>query len=145
MSYLKINKKETKQLLYEVTSHIQSHNGLKVVDTFSDCENKNGIIRKNPECPLEENECVIGYTGPQKYFGVCEFSVHKKGDLEFFIIWDSRVNQPFDKSFHCVYKVEGWFGRYEFSDKETFYKHILSDFGFTYGDTIRIDNYLTTI
>ena len=140
-----MSKLKTKQLLNEVVSHIQSNHGLKVVDTFSDWGNKSGVIRKNQECSLEENECVIGYTGPQKYFGVCEFSVHKKGKLEFFIIWDCRVNQPFNKSFHCVYIVEGWFGRYEFSDRETFYKHILSDFGLTYSDTIRIDNKLNTI
>jgi hypothetical protein len=102
-----MSKSKTKQLFNEVVSHIQSNHVLKVVDTFSDCGNKSGVIRKNKECPLEENECVIGYTGPQKYFGVCEFSVHKKEKLELFIIWDCRVNQPFNKSFNCVYIVEG--------------------------------------
>lgn len=144
MSYIKINKKETRRLLNEVTSYIQSHHGLKVVDSFSDVENIYSILRKNPDCFLKDNECVIGYNGPQKYFGVCKFSVYKKGEIEFFKIWDDRLNQPFEKCFYYVDFIQGSSGLYQFIDREKFYKHILSDFGLTYSDTSRINKTKTT-
>lgn len=122
----------------EVITHINEDLKLTVVDSFSDWGDKMSILRKNPECPLKENQVVIGYEGPQKYFGVCEFSVLKKGDEEFFVIWDYRENQPFNECSHCVSSEFG-FGRYEFMDRESFYNHITSDFGYTIWDTSRME------
>jgi hypothetical protein len=130
---MKFSKKKTEELLKEVTSYIEKNLNLKVFDSFSDWGDKRTVVRNNPECPLEENQIYLGYKGPQKYFGVCEFSVLKKGEIEFFVIWDYREGQPFDNSFNCV-SWEFGFGRYEFSDRESFYNHINSDFGYTIWD-----------
>ena len=56
-----------------------------------------------------------------------KYSVSKHYNKERFIIWDKRIHQPLFKSEYCVY--DGSFGRYEFTNKNDFYKHIKSDYG----------------
>ena len=133
-----------KQFLSEVINNIESKDGLKVVDSFSDWGNKSSIIRKNPKCTLNDNEINLfhkGNNGEPKYFGVCEFSIYKKIKKEYFIIWDYREKQPFDESKYCV-NSEFCFGRYEFNDRQSFYNHIFTDFGLTTFDRLRVEKNL---
>lgn len=130
-----MSKIKTKQLFNEVSNHIKTKLELEIFDSYSDWGNKSTVVRINPEFMGKENHLNTD----NKYFSVCEFSVHKKSKLEFFVIWDYRENQPFDKSIYCVYSNFG-FGRYEFANRESFYNHINSDFGFTIFDRMRFEN-----
>jgi hypothetical protein len=130
-----MSKIKTKQLFNEVSNHIKTKLELEIFDSYSDWGNKSTVVRKNPEFKGKENQL----TTEIKYFSICEFSVHKKSKLEFFVIWDYRENQPFDKSIYCVNSDFG-FGRYEFTNRESFYNHINSDFGLTIFDRMRFEN-----
>lgn len=134
-----MSKIKTKELLNEVTNYIKKELDLNVVDSFSDWGNKSTIIRKNPSFVGKENLL----TTEIKYFTVCEFSVHKKGNSEFFVIWDYRDKQPYNKSkfyFKPNLNFELLFGRYEFKDRVDFYNHIKSDFGLTPFDRKKLNN-----
>ena len=122
-----MSKIKTKELLSEVTNHIQNDMGYEVVDSFSDYEGKHSIVFEVPNTP-NPNLKGIQYVG-KKYKPICEFSVFKNFRKEDFIVWDYRENQPFFNDKHCVY--DGGFGRYEFKDRESFYSYIISDFGET--------------
>lgn len=138
-----MSKIKTKQLFNEVSNHIKTKLELEIFDSYSDWGNKSTVVRKNPEFKGKENQL----TTEIKYFSICEFSIHKKSKLEFFIIWDYRENQPFDKSKNLVYpnfKFD-FFGRYEFTNRESFYNHINSDFGLTIFDRMRFENKLKKI
>lgn len=130
-----MSKIKTKQLFNEVSDHIKTKLEFEIIDSYSDWGNKSTVVRQNPNFKGKENYLTI----ENRYFSVCEFSVHKKSKLEFFVIWDYREKQPFDKSIHCVNSDFG-FGRYEFTNREDFYNHINSDFGLTIFDRMRLDN-----
>lgn len=125
-----MSKKKTKELMIEVTNHINTQMGFEVVDSFSDWRDKFSVIRKNPNYGGDE-EMKIPI---KKYIGVCEIGVFKDYRKEVFVIWDYRENQPFHYDEHCVSGGEFGFGRYDFTDREDFYNHISSDFGFTVWD-----------
>jgi hypothetical protein len=132
-----MSKKKTKELMIEVTNHINSKMGFKVVDSFSDYGDKFSVIRKNPDYEGDE-EMKIPF---KKYFGVCEISVYKDYRKEVFVIWDYRENQPLHLSRH--FKGQIYFGlmsRYEFTEREDFYNHISSDFGFTVWDRKSVES-----
>ena len=122
-----MSKIKTKELLSEVTNHIQKEIGYEVTDSFSDYGGKYSISVEIPNTPIP-NHKGIQYVG-RKFKPICEFGVFKNSKKENFIIWDYRENQPYSKDKHCVY--EGSFGRYEFENLESFYSHIKSDFGET--------------
>jgi len=130
-----MSKIKTKQLFNEVSNHIKTKLELEIVDSYSDWGNKSTVVRKNPNFKGKDNFL----TTDNRYFSICEFSVHKKSKFEFFVIWDYRENQPFEKSIHCVNSDFG-FGRYEFTNRESFYNHINSDFGLTIFDRMKLDN-----
>jgi hypothetical protein len=125
-----MSKKKTKELMIEVTNHINTKMGFEVVDSFSDGGDRFSIIRKNPDYEGDE-EMKIPFN---KYFGVCEFSLLNDFNKELFVIYDYRENQPLDLDEHFVGKSFQSFGRYEFENREDFYNHISSDFGYTIFD-----------
>jgi hypothetical protein len=128
IKYKKVmSKKKTKELMIEVTNHINTQMGFEVLDSFSDWGDKFSVLRKNPDYEGDE-EMKIPF---KKYLGVCEISVFKNYRKEVFVIWDYRENQPFYYDEHCVSESFLGFGRYEFTEREDFYNHISSDFGFT--------------
>jgi len=122
-----MSKIKTKELLNEVTNHIQKEIGYKVTDSFSDYEGKYSISVEIPNIP-NPNHKGIQYVG-KKYKPICEFGVYKNYRKEIFVIWDYREIQPYFNDKHCVFD-EG-FGRYEFEDRDSFYSYITSDFGET--------------
>ena len=133
-----MSKIKTKELLTEVTEHIQKEFGYEVSDSFSDFGNKFTVLKKNPKCLVDDN--VL--TNELKYFSICEFSVYNKTKNDFFIIWDYRENQPFSKSKHWInpnFNFDLLFGRYEFDNRNEFYNHICSDFGVTTFDRMRLE------
>ena len=89
-----MSKIKTKELLKEVTNHIQNIMGYEVVDSFSDFEGKYSIVVEIPYTP-NPNQKGIQYVG-KKYKPICEFGVFKNSQKEDFIIWDYRENQPFE-------------------------------------------------
>lgn len=116
---------KTKELLNEVSNHIKTKMGFNVeYDGFSDSDGKYLVNSLNPNFRNENGE---RNKGEFMFIHHITFSVNKHYNKEQFIIWDKRVNQPFFNSEYCVY--EGSFGRYEFYNKEDFYKHIESDYG----------------
>jgi len=122
-----MSKKKTKELMIEVTNHINTQMGFEVLDSFSDWGDKFSVIRKNPNYEGDE-EMKIPFN---KYFGVCEISVFKDYRKEVFVIWDYRENQPSHFSRYFKGGIGGLMSRYEFTEREDFYNHISSDFGFT--------------
>ena len=120
-----MSKIKTKELLNEVSNHIKTKMGFNVeYDGCSDSDGKYLVNTLNPNF-WDENGKPKG--GERRVVHHITFSVNKHYNKEQFIIWDKRVNQPFFNSEYCVY--EGSFGRYEFNNKEDFYKHIESDYG----------------
>ncbi len=119
-----MSKTKTKQLFNEVSKYIKENMNFHIECGYSDYGNKSSICYLNPNF-RDEN----GNRNKDEFMfkSVCEFSVWKKTKKEHFIIWDYRIYQPYENSKNCVYG--GSFGRYEFTDRESFYKHILSDFG----------------
>jgi hypothetical protein len=122
-----MSKIRTKELLNEVTNHIQNEFGYEVVDSFSDWDGKYSIVVEIPNIPNPKSN-GIQYVG-KKYKQICEFGVFKNSQKENFIVWDYRDNQPYFNNKHCVF--DGGFGRYEFEDRDSFYSYITSDFGET--------------
>lgn len=122
-----MSKIKTKELLNEVTNHIQKEFGYEVLDSFSDYGGKYSIVVEIPNTQIPNRKGILYI--PKKYKPICEFGVFKNSRKENFIVWDYRVNQPYFNDKHCVF-VCG-FGRYEFTDKESFYSHIKSNFGDT--------------
>lgn len=119
-----MSKVKTKELLEDVSNHIKTKMDYDIVeDVFSDYEGKYLVSSPNPNFrntnDTKNREFMFHYH--------ITFSVFKNSKKEQFIIWDNRVNQPFFKSEFCVYK--GSFGRYDFNNKEDFYKHIETDYG----------------
>ncbi len=119
-----MSKIKTKQLLNEVCNHLKSNYGFQIEYGISDYNNKSAICKLNPNFKDENGNRIKGQF---LYLNICEFNVFKNHKKEHFIIWDYRIFQPYEKSKFCVYG--GSFGRYEFKDRESFYNHILSDFG----------------
>lgn len=109
---------KSKVLLNEVTEIIETEMDFRVFDSFSDGGNKYSIVRelKDP-------------SGNSKYELVCEFGVHKRLKKESFVIWDWRPSQPGSNNEHCVFDLRyGWgFGRYEFDNRESFFKYITTE------------------
>lgn len=120
-----MSKVKTKGLVEEVSNHIRTKMGFNVeYDGGSDYDGKYLVNRLNPNFWDENGKPK---EGERKIIQHITFSVNKHYNKEQFIIWDKRVNQPYYQSEFCVY--EGSFGRYEFTNKEDFYKHIESDYG----------------
>ena len=120
-----MSKVKTKELLSEVSNHIKTKMGFNVeYDGCSDSDGKYLVNTLNPNFWDDNGKPT---KGERRVIHHITFSVHKHYNKEQFIIWDKRVNQPFFNSEYCVY--EGSFGRYEFNNKEDFYKHIKSDYG----------------
>jgi hypothetical protein len=132
-----MSKKKTKELMIEVTNHINTQMGFEVVDSFSDYGDKFTVIRKNPDYEGDgEMEIPL-----KKYFGVCEISVFKNYRKEVFVIWDYRESQPKHFSRHFKFEIfGGLMSRYEFTEREDFYNHISSDFGFTPWDRESVES-----
>jgi hypothetical protein len=120
-----MSKVKTKELVEEVSNYIRTKMSFNVeYDGGSDYDRKYIVNTLNPNFwdenrkPKEDERKVVHHI---------TFSVNKHYKTERFLIWDKRVKQPFFNSKFCDYK--GSFGRYEFNNKEDFYKHIESDFG----------------
>ena len=120
-----MSKVKTKELLSEVSNHIKTKMGFNVeYDGCSDSDGKYLVNTLNPNFWDENGEPK---ENERREIHHITFSVSKHYNKERFIIWDKRVNQPFFNCEFCDY--EGSFGRYIFTNKEDFYKHIESDYG----------------
>jgi|688.fasta_scaffold677426_3 hypothetical protein len=134
-----MSKTNTKELFNEVKKQIEKKEGFEVFGGYSDFGNKSSIIKRNPNCSLKENQIVKDEV---KYFSICEFSVYKSLHKENFIIWDYRENQPNNKSKNWVNPKLAFdlpFSRYEFDNIDDFYNHVISDFGLTTFDKMRVE------
>ena len=120
-----MSKVKTKELLSEVSNQIRTKIGFNV--EYDGCSDSDGKYLVNTLNPNFWDENGNQNDGERRVIHHITFSVNKHYNKERFIIWDKRVNQPFFNSEFCDY--EGSFGRYEFNNKEDFYKHIESDYG----------------
>ncbi len=132
---------KTKNLLKEIKKNIEEKTGLNVFKSFS-YSDRSKILRRNPKYP-NDTICIPDTINEQRYFGVCEFSVMKKNNTEYFIIWDYREHQPFEKSKYWIKVIPDitpYIGRYEFVNREEFLNHIFSDFGMSVLDKLNLKN-----
>ena len=111
----------------EINNELESL-GFYISYCGSDDDSKMGLYKPKPN-PLKSDEWIDRYTS------ICEFAVGKVGRKEYFIVWDYRMNQPFEKNSNCTYN--GSFGRYDFNNKSEFINHIQTDYGLT-----RFENHL---
>ncbi|MHA8074939.1 hypothetical protein ACRZ9O_10445 [Aquirufa sp. HETE-40SA] len=110
--------------------------GFYVCSSGSDLESKRSLFKPKVKPNFSNQTELVNYLHDfegikqftEKYSNVCEFSVELIGKKEYYVIWDRRVNQPYEKSKNCVRK--GFFyGKYDFKNKSEFLNHIQSDYG----------------